>query len=186
MSLASDHPRECGANGLAWRVLDAQFGSSPRVRGKRFFFYGMSDIARIIPASAGQTHVRRVSGQNQSDHPRECGANHRLLPFMSFLRGSSPRVRGKHVLGVALVGCVRIIPASAGQTLLSYLTPDTAQDHPRECGANVQQANEWMPEAGSSPRVRGKPCRSSVMRVASRIIPASAGQTLRTLPGYAL
>ena len=52
---AADHPRVCGANlSNAWQgVVD--FGSSPRVRGKRYRWGGGMDQARIIPACAGQT-----------------------------------------------------------------------------------------------------------------------------------
>ena len=52
-----------------------------------------------------------------------------------------------------------------------------AADHPRACGANERFPTETVSEAGSSPRMRGKPVRSRRLRARRRIIPAHAGQT---------
>ena len=52
---ASDHPRACGANESAIRQAGDQFGSSPRMRGKRSACRTSSPAVRIIPAHAGQT-----------------------------------------------------------------------------------------------------------------------------------
>ena len=54
-----------------------------------------------------------------------------------------------------------------------------AADHPRACGANERFPTETVSEAGSSPRMRGKPVRSRRLRARRRIIPAHAGQTYR-------
>ena len=51
----TDHPRACGANGVA--VADSEFvgGSSPRMRGKPSKTMADKQHERIIPAHAGQT-----------------------------------------------------------------------------------------------------------------------------------
>ena len=51
----TDHPRECGANGGNDASSEADFGSSPRVRGKPARRHPPPLPPRIIPASAGQT-----------------------------------------------------------------------------------------------------------------------------------
>ena len=52
-------------------------------------------------------------------------------------------------------------------------------DHPRACGANVDESHRGREGAGSSPRVRGKHLAPDVPDHAPRIIPARAGQTSR-------
>ena len=56
---AADHPRACGANGVA--VADSEFvgGSSPRMRGKPLSVAPRRMPGRIIPAHAGQTNCLR-------------------------------------------------------------------------------------------------------------------------------
>ena len=75
----------------------------------------------------------------------------------------------------------RIIPAHAGQTLIASESSAMATDHPRACGANVFDSNGVAFAVGSSPRMRGKPCRPCRTRPRRRIIPAHAGQTDRRL-----
>ena len=72
---SADHPRECGANTAVSSSCAPHEGSSPRVRGKHFRVGVLRRIARIIPASAGQTSAVFHSIGARPDHPRECGAN---------------------------------------------------------------------------------------------------------------
>ena len=51
----SDHPRACGANGMAPTMNTRLHGSSPRVRGKLRDGEAQIVRVRIIPARAGQT-----------------------------------------------------------------------------------------------------------------------------------
>ncbi|KFI72984.1 hypothetical protein BMIN_0696 [Bifidobacterium minimum] len=131
-----DHPRECGANACQLTLSASRRGSSPRVRGKRTPPGRGTRQRGIIPASAGQTDWLLFPMAYSSDHPRECGAN---LPFAATAAqrfGSSPRVRGKHLRDAEQAAINRIIPASAGQTLIGLVYWSSARDHPRECGAN--------------------------------------------------
>ncbi|KFI72989.1 hypothetical protein BMIN_0702 [Bifidobacterium minimum] len=86
-------------------------------------------------------------------------------------------MRGKPVVCGKTGGGQGIIPASAGQTFSSTLRPSACKDHPRECGANRTVSVPKTTPQGSSPRVRGKQSQSRDVPRASRIIPASAGQT---------
>ena len=176
--IATDHPRECGANVEFARGHHCHAGSSPRVRGKQAIHTSSSSHLRIIPASAGQTSTRRSSARSAADHPRECGANVEGLPAAYPLIGSSPRVRGKLPIDLVTITADRIIPASAGQTSSSVAIPAPSPDHPRECGANAADLYNSRNARGSSPRVRGKLLRIAGVFPGGRIIPASAGQTL--------
>ena len=162
---------------LGSRSLGVVVGSSPRVRGKPLQTEDKVDAHRIIPASAGQTTVFPIAPAGRTDHPRECGANAMCSVTKRCRLGSSPRVRGKLRRGERARVCVRIIPASAGQTRLMTCTSSMEQDHPRECGANLGCIFCTSVSVGSSPRVRGKLSGLTAEEAAKRIIPASAGQT---------
>ena len=137
-----DHPRACGANQPKTASTRPKPGSSPRVRGKLELRATLAPPQRIIPARAGQTNPRRpVHGQNP-DHPRACGANLNLPPYIDERYGSSPRVRGKLVRLLALRRSPRIIPARAGQTIISWLVATGSADHPRACGANGPRSHD--------------------------------------------
>ena len=91
--------------------------------------------------------------------------------------GSSPHVRGTHVIrGVDLVAA-GIIPACAGNTGHRGGGTLPAWDHPRMCGEHSGVDLATYGPQGSSPHVRGTPRR---LRTAGRmggIIPACAGNT---------
>ena len=74
-SIAPDHPRACGANEVAHTEHSRDFGSSPRVRGKRVRLRRLLSAHRIIPARAGQTRPFLGCACESPDHPRACGAN---------------------------------------------------------------------------------------------------------------
>ena len=151
------HPRESGADLLAWGNGVACVGSSPRVRGR--LVPGENDHVAVglIPASAGQTCCY-CDGAFGAD-------------------GSSPRVRGRPDTERVRPGEPGLIPASAGQTRARRMSSSTVGAHPRECGADAAQSSRTKRTCGSSPRVRGRLHGRCVPRYAHRLIPASAGQT---------
>ena len=174
----TDHPRACGANPRALQSVRAATGSSPRVRGKRGGRPHARTGVRIIPARAGQTPQCPQTTCPYSDHPRACGANYCSARLKSRAHGSSPRVRGKPDRVVRVPDVGRIIPARAGQTVFRGQAHRQVPDHPRACGANPVTVIFQPSVVGSSPRVRGKPCRQVEAGHRRRIIPARAGQTL--------
>ena len=173
----TDHPRACGANTFLSTVPLMRFGSSPRMRGKPVELgYGIRK-SRIIPAHAGQTSIRSRPARTCPDHPRACGANANWIRLSCPPRGSSPRMRGKHVLPYSGTAQGRIIPAHAGQTRIASTEVTYRPDHPRACGANHASHVFGRFNHGSSPRMRGKRRCQSAGRTCGRIIPAHAGQT---------
>ena len=147
------------------------------MRGKLGGWKFRKSHGRIIPAHAGQTMACTPSMPNLSDHPRACGAND--IPDVSGFAttGSSPRMRGKQRHANYRKICERIIPAHAGQTRLTALTPYPTSDHPRACGANRGALPVGLRLVGSSPRMRGKRFHLKDSFFRCRIIPAHAGQT---------
>ena len=74
-------------------------------------------VQRIIPADAGSTHNQRSLLRFHGDHPRGCGEHLLEIHAKYVPLGSSPRMRGAHLLIVLPLIDVRIIPADAGSTL---------------------------------------------------------------------
>ena len=157
-------------------------GSSPRMRGKPERRRQRHAGRRIIPAHAGQTLPYSARWMVYADHPRACGANHSGTIRPTSCIGSSPRMRGKPLLGKRRVGLRRIIPAHAGQTGNANMPHGKPTDHPRACGANYGRTGISGYDYGSSPRMRGKPRRRGRHALRGRIIPAHAGQTRRSSP----
>ena len=93
------------------------------------------------------------------------------------ITGSSPRWRGTRVGGSGGKFCPRIIPALAGNTVISHGRPYAASDHPRAGGEHIAPSNATVCNNGSSPRWRGTPLFPRLREPRYRIIPALAGNT---------
>ncbi len=93
-SRRSVHPRACGEHDPVDDGGNEVRGSSPRLRGTRFWQNGTPTNARFIPAPAGNTTSRELSDSCQTVHPRACGEHtcQRVRPIV--IDGSSPRLRG--------------------------------------------------------------------------------------------
>ena len=70
----------------------------------------------ITPADAGKTVVADIISVIARDHPRGCGENYFSLKKGLTRTGSPPRMRGKPLIFVCSIGCIRITPADAGKT----------------------------------------------------------------------
>ena len=131
----------------------------------------------LIPAHAGKTDPCRHCPYPRRAHPRMCGENLTIC-FQRFrASGSSPRVRGKQILGFKDSSQKGLIPACAGKTAEPLAVPDLNTAHPRVCGENGRRRRSLMPNPGSSPRVRGKRCARFRPGSRSGLIPACAGKT---------
>ena len=91
--------------------------------------------------------------------------------------GSSPRVRGKRFRRVEPHPGLGLIPACAGKTRWTCTPKPVSAAHPRVCGENLEDAERIVHEAGSSPRVRGKPLPVAQGPPRGGLIPACAGKT---------
>ena len=129
-----DHPRVCGECVVASRARAWRSGSSPRMRGMPGFGHSWAAILRIIPAYAGNAATSWASLPVSADHPRVCGECDSATTDASALAGSSPRMRGMHLVHGSLGGHQRIIPAYAGNATRSSFSRVSAPDHPRVCG----------------------------------------------------
>ena len=121
----------------------------------------------------------RWSFPQATDHPRERGEHKSVRHDAGAKLGSSPRARGTLCFEPAALDQVRIIPASAGNTVSRPNGRISRADHPRERGEHW--AARWAARnaRGSSPRARGTRWGRCPVRMRVRIIPASAGNTVR-------
>ena len=91
---ARDHPRVCGEHVDRVDVDRIGLGSSPRMRGTHVDRIRLLGHLGIIPAYAGNTHLRAGDGRLFRDHPRVCGEHDNGETDNSVVTGSSPRMRG--------------------------------------------------------------------------------------------
>ena len=90
-----DHPREYGENQRAGFRWVAEWGSSPRIRGKSRQINLQLTRGGIIPANTGKIASAACFQAAGPDHPREYGENRPPESCTLFCDGSSPRIRGK-------------------------------------------------------------------------------------------
>ena len=111
------------------------------------------------------------------DHPCSRGVYGNMRAGMESHGGSSPLARGLHRRhpGHRLPG--RIIPARAGFTSRTSLTPSSTWDHPRSRGVYAGSSSGTRSRAGSSPLARGLPTGGGRVELDGGIIPARAGFT---------
>ena len=115
-SCVPDHPRVCGEHYPSCAELVESTGSSPRMRGAHSSRPACRWPAGIIPAYAGSTADGRAVFKSLKDHPRVCGEHAAAAVDEDMRLGSSPRMRGAHIVGNKPSHGIRIIPAYAGST----------------------------------------------------------------------
>ena len=150
-----DHPRACGEHCYLFPCRPVSPGSSPRLRGTPYERILWQPLAGIIPALAGNTTPVIRSLTASRDHPRACGEHVASAPPSHAVSGSSPRLRGTHLLGQPDPRHAGIIPALAGNTVHRARPRPRSGDHPRACGEHVAISGVEFAGLGSSPRLRG-------------------------------
>ena len=154
-------------------------GSPPRVRGKAKKRCRSCPLTRITPAYAGKRPAASAARSAKWDHPRVCGEKFRFILLSLLSSGSPPRVRGKAGGCRTAAASSGITPAYAGKSLLNTDNTTAARDHPRACGEKPPSCPEMSTNEGSPPRVRGKVCDLTIIRVHHGITPAYAGKRLK-------
>ena len=132
-------------------------GTSPRTRGKLINQTTEEPLIRNIPAHAGKTGGSGDTCCGCSEHPRARGENSDWGSIPIIYGGTSPRTRGKHLIGLVHQGFDLNIPAHAGKT--PPVKPPLATP------------------VGTSPRTRGKPLPTVSFHTPPGNIPAHAGKT---------
>ena len=111
-----EHPRVRGENVVDNTKAEKEAGTSPRARGKLMCFSSHFRDRGNIPACAGKTRKTLPGRTTKREHPRVRGENIKAYSRYFWLRGTSPRARGKHYLNGDCPPGKRNIPACAGKT----------------------------------------------------------------------
>ena len=177
------HPRVGGEHTASPNSRFGHAGSSPRGRGTHIQPRMPMRRNRFIPAWAGNTPSTWAPSSRSAVHPRVGGEHEELSTPACRGVGSSPRGRGTLGEDPGCVEGLRFIPAWAGNTLDSHPSAACTSVHPRVGGEHSVTISRTRRTTGSSPRGRGTPVAWIKHRIASRFIPAWAGNTLELRRG---
>ncbi len=169
------HPRVRGERSVGVSFRCWVSGSSPRTRGTQFFAQFPDLIFRFIPAYAGNAAKQTQQGEVVSVHPRVRGERMYARCFSFTSGGSSPRTRGTLKNSPLLRYFFRFIPAYAGNAKSCCSAFSRGSVHPRVRGERMVKISPKAGVTGSSPRTRGTLSVSRYTNVATRFIPAYAG-----------
>ena len=151
-----DHPRVCGEELVLTADPKAVGGSPPRMRGREFATSKGRVAVGITPAYAGKSWQRPHRPQRWRDHPRVCGEEPKWARFLSWVRGSPPRMRGRVSFMAVIIRRRRITPAYAGKSDCEARRFRLSGDHPRVCGEEELLGDAERGRLGSPPRMRGR------------------------------
>ena len=136
--VVSAHPRSRGENPIHTRARLGVAGSSPLTRGKQRVRLQSEEEIGLIPAHAGKTFYNAEALRVYRAHPRSRGENSMMRVRNGTDPGSSPLTRGKRA-ALDLLDCLQgLIPAHAGKTTSSSLSPSSRKAHPRSRGENIE------------------------------------------------
>ena len=133
----------------------------------------------ITPAYAGKSFGSFCFLSFRQDHPRVCGEKQAAVALPQPVLGSPPRMRGKVGLLHGHIIAIGITPAHAGKRRSIGRLSQPTRDHPRVCGEKCSSVRSASHRRGSPPRVRGKVCDLTIIRVHHGITPAYAGKRLK-------
>ena len=126
------------------------------------------------------TVVWRCRLREEGDHPRMRGEHSLDGDRPDIPTGSSPHARGTHPLAACRIPCNGIIPACAGNTVLTDEEYTLIRDHPRMRGEHQAPTGYAVTRRGSSPHARGTHLSQRAGYLRYGIIPACAGNTCTT------
>ena len=193
------YPRVCGGTSVPAWAWPPGLGLSPRVRGNRTQAPLCANLARSIPACAGEPQETASVQPDIGVYPRVCGGTESSKPAPHPPPGLSPRVRGNRGAPTARGGWRRSIPACAGEPRLQRGRPGVQRVYPRVCGGtncgmrwgrcrmglsprvrgNRGSLAEKICSAGSIPACAGEPCPFCPPELPTRVYPRVCGGTLR-------
>ena len=136
----------CGEKAANPKVRDTMEGASPRMRGKVFFFTGVSFCAIFFLEPSGNL-LLEPSGSSWVPPDGS---------IFVFAIGSPPRMRGKECLLGSAPNPFGITPAYAGKSHAPVMQHPVKRDHPRVCGEKTEGLILSTVYTGSPPRMRGK------------------------------
>ena len=170
------YPRVCGGTDDDALRLAHCHGLSPRVRGNPLVERLRYEMARSIPACAGEPSPSLGRGGHSPVYPRVCGGTSWAVMNDTGKPGLSPRVRGNRCTTSKSDAGRGSIPACAGEPRRRQPGVKRRLVYPRVCGGTRRRSTPRWPPGGLSPRVRGNPLGAVKRKSRQRSIPACAGE----------
>ena len=170
------YPRACGGTCLSGYHGVGLLGLSPRVRGNLYPWSGQPNVARSIPARAGEPRQHHLPSGLPRVYPRACGGTSSFCQSCQPKRGLSPRVRGNLRRHQQYQRLQWSIPARAGEPGQLLAVGGRERVYPRACGGTPLSSRDVISSNGLSPRVRGNPHRIKGESTYAGSIPARAGE----------
>ena len=135
--------------------MEAHLGLSPLARGTLFAAPGVDLVGRFIPAGAGNTNMIRRNTIAEAVYPRWRGEHMNRPDDAEYRAGLSPLARGTQRPCAPGSGCVRFIPAGAGNTTERPLDTLAEPVYPRWRGEHAVLDFDLRGFSGLSPLARG-------------------------------
>ena len=110
-------------------------------------------------------------------HPRAYGEHNCTNNTRTTIAGSSPCLRGTHLIPRLIAKGIRFIPVLTGNTVSFLLCLSKCSVHPRAYGEHLLMIGHTLLEIGSSPCLRGTQFSSIQIMPMARFIPVLTGNT---------
>ena len=149
------YPRWRGEHSTAGARNAYHYGLSPLARGTLNGFGRQVQIARFIPAGAGNTVRSSVISSMCAVYPRWRGEHSWGIVIQQAQGGLSPLARGTRVIFESNLICCRFIPAGAGNTSSPRTLTTARAVYPRWRGEHMLSQCSIRAVAGLSPLARG-------------------------------
>ena len=157
------HPRSRGEHSVVCKSPWTSKGSSPLARGTLLDWFNGTLVPVAHPRSRGE-HVNH---------------SYRMMTAL----GSSPLARGTPIEKVSKCPNDGLIPARAGNTLVPSSLSQVRKAHPRSRGEHFILSARLLWRMGSSPLARGTRNGRHEIGNGQGLIPARAGNTVRSTLG---
>ncbi len=178
------HPRMGREQDVQGLLSGTYGGSSPHGRGTASLHIARKDMARFIPAWAGNSLPLPLALPLALHpvHPRMGGEQGLGYDRRDYIHGSSPHGRGTGVDDVCCRYVARFIPAWAGNSMAYHPLHSGRPVHPRMGGEQGIVQDMKTGKRGSSPHGRGTATAGNWQSDGWRFIPAWAGNRARIFP----
>ncbi len=137
----------------------------------------VESLTRFIPVCTGNSEKLSCGITDLQVHPRVYGELPVVDLIMLILQGSSPCVRGTHMLDVSSGDLYRFIPVCTGNSTSRRSSGRNTEVHPRVYGELISGIFKFYTVIGSSPCVRGTPDAIRVTGEINRFIPVCTGNS---------
>ena len=170
------YPRARGGAATQHTFVPGNMGLSPRTRGSHFLRVTQDRVHGSIPAHAGEPSRTGPTVPPTRVYPRARGGAKAHVVSDVDSKGLSPRTRGSRRHAPHGLLDARSIPAHAGEPHRPAKCASFTTVYPRARGGAFGAAGDLIPGSGLSPRTRGSRHFLCEFALATRSIPAHAGE----------